>query len=40
MGFVRFLAADGYEIYSYLVMIALGVAVGAAGDTRSRRGRG
>ncbi|MFJ6054551.1 MULTISPECIES: hypothetical protein [unclassified Streptomyces] len=40
MGFVRFLAPDGYEIYSYLVMIALGVAVSAAGETLSRRGRG
>jgi hypothetical protein len=31
MGFLRFLAPDGYEIYSYVVMIVLGVAVGAAG---------
>ncbi|MFF4443871.1 hypothetical protein [Streptomyces sp. NPDC001502] len=39
MGFVRFLAPDGYEIYSYIVMIVLGLAVGAAGDTLTRRGR-
>ncbi|MFG2990485.1 hypothetical protein ACGFZK_14550 [Streptomyces sp. NPDC048257] len=39
MGFVRFLAPDGYEIYSYVVMIALGFAVGAAGDALARRGR-
>ncbi|MEJ8645635.1 hypothetical protein WKI68_39375 [Streptomyces sp. MS1.HAVA.3] len=39
MGFVRFLAPDGYESYSYVVMVVLGVAVGAAGDTLTRRGR-
>ncbi|MFI1649942.1 hypothetical protein ACH4XT_23755 [Streptomyces avidinii] len=39
MGFVRFLAPDGYEIYSYVVMIALGLALGAAGDALTRRGR-
>ncbi|WP_329105336.1 hypothetical protein [Streptomyces sp. NBC_01439] len=38
MGFLRFLAPDGYEIYSYVVMIALGVAVGVAGDALARRG--
>ncbi|MGA6158971.1 hypothetical protein ACPEIC_37160 [Stenotrophomonas sp. NPDC087984] len=40
MGFVRFLVPDGYEIYSYVVMVVLGLAVGAAGDAiggRSRR---
>ena len=31
MGFLRFLTPDGYEIYSYVVMIVLGLAVGAAG---------
>jgi hypothetical protein len=40
MGFVRFLAPDGYEIYSYVVMIVLGFATGAAGDALTRRGRG
>ncbi|WP_436762046.1 hypothetical protein [Streptosporangium sp. V21-05] len=40
MGFVRFLAPDGYEIYSYVIMIVLGLAVGAAGDAVTRRGRG
>ncbi|MFJ7589067.1 hypothetical protein ACIQZO_17140 [Streptomyces sp. NPDC097617] len=39
MGFVRFLAPDGYEIYSYVVMIALGLGVAAAGDALTRRGR-
>lgn len=39
MGFVRFLAPDGFEIYSYVVMVALGLAVGAAGDTLGGRGR-
>lgn len=39
MGFVRFLAPDGYETYSYVVMIALGLAVGVAGDTLTRRDR-
>ncbi|MGH3388843.1 MAG: hypothetical protein ACRDOO_08190 [Actinomadura sp.] len=37
MGFVRFLAPDGYEIYSYVVMIVLGVMVGAAGEALTRR---
>ncbi|MGS2643935.1 hypothetical protein [Streptosporangium sp. LJ11] len=40
MGFVRFLVPGGYEIYSYVVMIVLGLAVGAAGDAVTRRGRG
>ncbi|MFD9409832.1 hypothetical protein ACFWBN_22850 [Streptomyces sp. NPDC059989] len=39
MGFVRFLVPDGYEIYSYVVMVVLGLAVGAAGDALTRRGR-
>lgn len=39
MGFVRFLAPDGYEVYSYVVMIAIGLAVGTAGDALSRRGQ-
>ncbi|GAA4189960.1 hypothetical protein GCM10022252_27470 [Streptosporangium oxazolinicum] len=39
MGFVRFLVPGGYEIYSYVVMIVLGLAVGVAGDTVARRGR-
>jgi hypothetical protein len=37
MGFVRFLVPDGYEIYSYVVMIVLGLAVGMAGDAVTRR---
>ena len=36
MGFVRFLAPDGYEVYSYIVMTVLGVAVGVAGDAVKR----
>ncbi|OEJ30763.1 hypothetical protein [Streptomyces subrutilus] len=32
MGFVRFLVPEGYEIYGYGVMVALGIAVGAAGE--------
>ncbi|MFE6833872.1 hypothetical protein ACFVFI_03370 [Streptomyces sp. NPDC057705] len=39
LGFVRFLAPDGYEVYSYVVMVVLGLAVGAAGDALTRRGR-
>ncbi|GAA2618690.1 hypothetical protein GCM10010425_10820 [Streptomyces spororaveus] len=39
VGFVRFLALDGYEVYSYIVMIALGLAVGAAGESLTRRDR-
>ncbi|MFD7909240.1 hypothetical protein ACFV30_00700 [Streptomyces sp. NPDC059752] len=39
MGFLRFLAPDGYEIYGYIVVIALGLAVGVAGDTLTRRDR-
>jgi hypothetical protein len=31
IGFVRFLAPDGYEVYSYVVMIVLGLAMGMAG---------
>ena len=37
MGFVRFLAPDGYEVYSYVVMVVFGLAVGTAGDAVSRR---
>ncbi|SNS63984.1 hypothetical protein SAMN05216276_101318 [Streptosporangium subroseum] len=40
MGFVRLLAPDGYEIYSYVVMIVLGFAIGAAGNALTRRDRG
>lgn len=40
LGFVRFLAPDGYEIYAYIVMVVLGLIVGAAGDAVFRRGRG
>ena len=39
MGFVRFLAPDGYEIYSYVVMLFLGLVVGALGETVTRRDR-
>ena len=39
LGFVRFLVPDGYEIYGYIVMIALGLAIGTAGDVLSRRDR-
>ncbi|MEV6597669.1 hypothetical protein AB0M36_12470 [Actinoplanes sp. NPDC051346] len=39
MGFVRFLAPDGYEIYSYVVMIVLGLAIGIAGDAGTRSSR-
>ncbi|WP_030915842.1 hypothetical protein [Streptosporangium amethystogenes] len=40
MGFLRFLAPEGYEIYSYALMIVLGIVVGAAGNALTRRGRG
>ncbi|WP_030759415.1 hypothetical protein [Streptomyces sp. NRRL F-2664] len=40
MGFVRFLVPEGHEILGYVVMVALGVAVGAAGERRARRARG
>lgn len=30
-GFLRFLTFDGYEIYCYVVLIILGVALGVAG---------
>ena len=40
LGFLRFLAPDGYEIYAYIVMVVLGLIVGAAGDAVFRRGRG
>ncbi|MET8010027.1 hypothetical protein ABZU86_28410 [Streptomyces sp. NPDC005271] len=39
MGFVRFLAPDGYEIYSYIIMIVLGLAAGTAGHAVTRQGR-
>ncbi|MFB7201481.1 hypothetical protein ACFCZQ_04920 [Streptomyces virginiae] len=39
MGFVRFLVPDGYEIFGYVVMVVLGVAVGAGGDSLTRRAR-
>ncbi|MFF3725516.1 hypothetical protein ACFYYM_24445 [Streptomyces erythrochromogenes] len=39
MGFVRFLVPAGYEVYGYVVMVALGLAVGAAGDSLARRAR-
>lgn len=35
-GFLRFLAPGGYEVYSYVVMIALGIAVGAASEAVGR----
>lgn len=31
-GFVRFVVPSGDEVFSYVVMVVLGVAVGAAGD--------
>ncbi|MGP3684036.1 hypothetical protein ACTVZO_04875 [Streptomyces sp. IBSNAI002] len=39
MGFVRFLVPEGYEVYGYVVMAALGIAVGAAGDALAGRRR-
>lgn len=39
MGFLRFLAPEGYEIYSYVLMIVFGFAIGAAGNALTRRGR-
>ncbi|MEU9251870.1 hypothetical protein AB0D66_08505 [Streptomyces sp. NPDC048270] len=39
MGFVRFLVPEGYEPYGYGVMVALGIAVGAAGDSLAGRRR-
>ncbi|MER7731589.1 hypothetical protein ABTX80_11970 [Streptomyces erythrochromogenes] len=39
MGFVRFLVPDGHEVFGYVVMVALGLAVGAAGDSLARRAR-
>jgi hypothetical protein len=39
MGFLRFLIPDGYEIYGYVVMTALGLAVGVAGDAINRPAR-
>ncbi|MEU8378616.1 hypothetical protein [Streptosporangium sp. NPDC048865] len=38
MGFVRFLVPGGYEVYSYVIMIVLGLVVGVAGDAVARRG--
>ncbi|WP_214409682.1 hypothetical protein [Sphaerisporangium fuscum] len=39
MGFVRFLAPHGYEIYSYVIMIVLGLLIGVIGDSLARRER-
>lgn len=39
MGFVRFLVPEGVEIYGYVVMVVLGLAVGAAGDALAGRQR-
>ncbi|MFD3695500.1 hypothetical protein ACFWUZ_04990 [Streptomyces sp. NPDC058646] len=39
LSFVRFLVPGGYEVYGYVVMLALGLAVGAAGDALGRRAR-
>ncbi|MEU8773773.1 hypothetical protein [Streptomyces sp. NPDC048606] len=39
MGFVRFAVPDGYEVFGYVVMVAVGLAVGAAGDALTGRGR-
>lgn len=39
MGFVRFLVPEGYEIYGYVVMVVLGLTVGAAGDALAGRQR-
>ncbi|MFD5320728.1 hypothetical protein [Streptomyces sp. NPDC127098] len=35
-GFLRFLAPEGYEVYSYVVMIAVGAVIGAAGERAGR----
>ncbi|MER8162438.1 hypothetical protein [Streptomyces sp. NPDC094472] len=40
MGFVRFAVPGGYEVYSYMVMVVLGLAVGAAGGALSDRSHG
>jgi hypothetical protein len=37
MGFLRVLVPDGYEVFGYVIMIALGLAVGVAGDALTRR---
>jgi len=39
-GFPRFLVPHSYEIYSYVVMIVLGLAIGVAGDAVTRRKAG
>lgn len=36
-GFVRFAVPSGYEVFGYVVMVVLGVAIGAASE-RTRRG--
>ncbi|WP_243744670.1 hypothetical protein [Streptomyces hainanensis] len=35
-GFLRVLAPGGYEIYAYVVMVVLGLAIGAAGERAGR----
>ncbi|ASQ92534.1 hypothetical protein ACWGK6_05950 [Streptomyces violaceusniger] len=40
MGFVRFVVPDGYEVYGYVVMVVLGLTVGAAGGALGDRSRG
>ena len=37
MGFLRFLVPEGYEIYSYALMMAFGVAIGVAGKALAGR---
>lgn len=35
-GFLRFLVPEGYEVYGYVVMIAAGAVIGAAGERAGR----
>ncbi|MET9290744.1 hypothetical protein [Streptomyces sp. NPDC003077] len=39
-GFMRYLVVEGYEVYSYAVMIVLGIAVGMASEAGRRGGAG
>ncbi|MBW1597425.1 hypothetical protein [Streptomyces sp. JJ38] len=36
-GFLRFLSPDGYEVYTNLLLVVLGLALGAAGDRIGKR---
>ncbi|GAA3030191.1 hypothetical protein GCM10020229_47010 [Kitasatospora albolonga] len=40
LGFTRFLVPSGWEVFGYVVMMAVGLAVGGAGERYAKRHKG